>query len=169
LQLTKYFVCICVFWPPSWSSGQSSWLQIQRFGFDSRCYRIFWEVVGLERGPLSCEYNWGGIWKKMYRLRFRRREYGRRDPSRWPCGTFCPQKLALTSLTSGGRLVGIVRSRIQATEFLSLIYMCVFVRAHIKEALKTLQLESFVWPRKHIPAVQSHNHCTVYYFWHIMT
>jgi hypothetical protein len=22
-------------------------------GFDSRCYQIFWEVVGLERGPLS--------------------------------------------------------------------------------------------------------------------
>jgi hypothetical protein len=33
--------------PPLWSSGQSSWLQIQRCGFDSRRY------VGLERGPLS--------------------------------------------------------------------------------------------------------------------
>jgi hypothetical protein len=31
----------------------SSWLQIQRSGFDSRRYQIFWEVVGLERGPLS--------------------------------------------------------------------------------------------------------------------
>jgi hypothetical protein len=29
-----------------WSSGQSS-------GFDSRRHQIFWEVVGLERGPLS--------------------------------------------------------------------------------------------------------------------
>jgi hypothetical protein len=45
------------------------------------------------------------------------REYGRRDPSRWSCGTFYPQKLALTSPTSGGRSVSIVRSRIQATEF----------------------------------------------------
>jgi hypothetical protein len=36
-----------------WSSGQSSWLQIQRSGFDSRRYQIFWEVVGLERGPLN--------------------------------------------------------------------------------------------------------------------
>jgi hypothetical protein len=35
------------------SSGQSSWLQIQRPGFDSRHYKIFWEVVGLERGPPS--------------------------------------------------------------------------------------------------------------------
>jgi hypothetical protein len=32
-------------------------------------------------------------------------------------GTLCPQKLELTSLTSGGRLVGIVHLRIQATEF----------------------------------------------------
>jgi hypothetical protein len=28
-------------------------LQIQRPGFDSQRYQIFWEVVGLERGPLS--------------------------------------------------------------------------------------------------------------------
>jgi hypothetical protein len=39
--------------PPLWSSGQSSWLQIQRSRFDFRRYQIFWEVVGLERGPLS--------------------------------------------------------------------------------------------------------------------
>jgi hypothetical protein len=39
--------------PPLWSSGQSSWLQIQRSGVDSQPYHIFWEVVGLERGPLS--------------------------------------------------------------------------------------------------------------------
>jgi hypothetical protein len=39
--------------PPLRSSGQSSWLQIQRPGFDSRHYKIFWEVVRLERGPLS--------------------------------------------------------------------------------------------------------------------
>jgi hypothetical protein len=36
-----------------WSSGHSSWLQIQRSGFDSQRYQIFWEVVGLERGPLT--------------------------------------------------------------------------------------------------------------------
>jgi hypothetical protein len=39
--------------PPVWSSGRSSWLQIQRSGFYSRRYQIFWEVVGLERIPLS--------------------------------------------------------------------------------------------------------------------
>jgi hypothetical protein len=39
--------------PPLLSSGQSSWLQIQKSGFDSRGYQIFREVVGLEWGPLS--------------------------------------------------------------------------------------------------------------------
>jgi hypothetical protein len=34
------------------SSGQSSWLQIRRPGFDSRHYQKI-KVVGLERGPLS--------------------------------------------------------------------------------------------------------------------
>jgi len=32
-----------------------------------------------------------------------------------------PQKLALTSLTGGGRSVGMVRSRTKATEFFSLL------------------------------------------------
>jgi hypothetical protein len=37
------------FWSPLWSRCQSSWLQMQRSGFDSRHYQIFWEVVGLQR------------------------------------------------------------------------------------------------------------------------
>jgi hypothetical protein len=44
------------------------------------------------------------------------REYGRGDPLRWPRDNFTPQKLALTSPTSSGRSVGIVRSRNKATE-----------------------------------------------------
>jgi hypothetical protein len=34
---------------PLWPSGQS----IQRSGFNSQCYQIFWEVVSLERSPPS--------------------------------------------------------------------------------------------------------------------
>jgi hypothetical protein len=45
------------------------------------------------------------------------REYGSRNPSRWPHGTLNPQKLALTLPTSGGGSVGIVPSRTQAMEF----------------------------------------------------
>jgi hypothetical protein len=36
------------------------------------------------------------------------REYSGKDLSCWPRGSLCPQKLALTSPTSGGRSVGIV-------------------------------------------------------------
>jgi hypothetical protein len=38
---------------PLRSSRQRSWLQIQRSGFDSQRCQIFWEVVGVEHGPLS--------------------------------------------------------------------------------------------------------------------
>jgi hypothetical protein len=48
--------------------------------------------------------------------------YGRRGPWRWPRGNLYPQQFALTSPTSGGRSVGIVRSRTQATKFNFNIY-----------------------------------------------
>jgi hypothetical protein len=35
------------------TASQSSWLQIQRSRFHSRPCQIFWDLVGLERGPLS--------------------------------------------------------------------------------------------------------------------
>jgi hypothetical protein len=52
----------------------------------------------------------------MVRWGLENREHGRKDPSRWPIGILYPQKLALTSPTSAGRSVGIIRSRTQATE-----------------------------------------------------
>jgi hypothetical protein len=97
-------------WPPLWSSGQSSWQQIQSSGFDSRRYQIFWEVVGLERGPLSLVYtNEELLERKSSGPGLEIREYGSRDPSRWQRDTLYPQTLALTLLTSGGRSAGIVR------------------------------------------------------------
>jgi hypothetical protein len=50
------------------------------------------------------------------------REYGRGDPLHWPRDSLYPQKLALTSPTSGSRTVGIVRLRIKATEFSLIFY-----------------------------------------------
>jgi hypothetical protein len=73
-------------------------------GFDSRCYQIFWEVVGLERGPLSLVSTLEellGIKNSDSGLEIR--EYGRREQPRWPRGTLYPQKLTLTSPTSGGQ------------------------------------------------------------------
>jgi hypothetical protein len=85
-------------------------------GFDSLHYQIFW-VVGLERGPLSLVSTTEVLLgRKSSGSGLESREYSDRDPSRWPRGTLYPQKLALTSLTSGDRSVGIVRLRTQATE-----------------------------------------------------
>jgi hypothetical protein len=75
------------------------------------------------------EYNWGATWKKSSGSCLENRQYSCMDPSRWPCGNFYSQKLAITSPTSGGRSVSIVRSRTQTME------------------LKKLKLKTF------------HNHC----------
>jgi hypothetical protein len=65
---------------PLWSSGQSSWLQIQRSGFDSRHYQIFWEVEGLERGPLSLMTTTEKLLgRKSSGSGLESREYSRRD------------------------------------------------------------------------------------------
>jgi hypothetical protein len=69
--------------------------------------------VGLEQGPLSLVSTTEELLgRKNSGFDLENREYGCRDPSRWPRGTHYPQKLVLTSPTSGGR------SRTQATEFL---------------------------------------------------
>jgi hypothetical protein len=81
--------------PPLWSSGQRFWLQIQGPGFDSRRYQIFWEVVDLERGPLSLVSTIEELLEwKINGSGLEIREYGSRDPSRWPRGTLYPQMLA---------------------------------------------------------------------------
>jgi hypothetical protein len=55
------------------------------------------------------------------------RDYGRGDPLRWPRDTLYPQKLAITSPTSGGRSVGIVRLRTKATEFSFIIIIIIII------------------------------------------
>jgi hypothetical protein len=101
LPLKQFFFCFIwdnVLEPPLWTSGQSFWLQIQRYGFDSRLYHIFWEVVGLEWDPLSLvSTNEELLGRKSSGFGLEGREYIRRDPSRWPRGIFYPQNLALTS------------------------------------------------------------------------
>jgi hypothetical protein len=111
-----FYGCLLHQWPSLWSSGQSSWLQIRRPRFDSRHYQK--KSSGSGTGSTQTrEYNWGATWYKSSGSCLENREYGHRDPSRWPCGTLYPQKLAITSPTSGGRLVGIFRSRTQTMEF----------------------------------------------------
>jgi hypothetical protein len=93
-------------------------------GFDSRRYQIFWEVVGLERGPLSLVSTIEELLgRNSSGSGLENREYGRGDPLRWPRDTLYPQKLALISPTCGGRSVGIVRLRNKATVFIFLFWI----------------------------------------------
>jgi hypothetical protein len=74
--------------------------------------------VGLERDPLSLVSTTEELLgRKSGGSYLENREYGRRDPSRWPRGTLYKQKLVIISPTSGGRSVGIVGSRTQTMEF----------------------------------------------------
>jgi hypothetical protein len=133
-----YFHMQCLqTWPPLWSSCHCSWLQNQRSRFlfpalpDLTASVVWWsEFLATDpevRDRLPAlpdflrssgsgtgstqprEYNWGATWKKKSGSGLENRDYGRRDPSRWPLDTLYPQNLALTSLTRGGRSVGIVR------------------------------------------------------------
>jgi hypothetical protein len=89
--------------PPLWSRGQSSWLQIQR----SRVRVRFTEL------PYVLRSSGSGTGSTQTR------EICHAD---WPRGILYPQKLALTAPTSGGRSVGIVLWRTNATEFVVCLY-----------------------------------------------
>jgi hypothetical protein len=82
IELEKQYNCATLFlgdintgtwpsrWPPLWSSGQSSWLQIRRPGFDSRHYQIFRQKKKKRKTSSGSgtgftqprEYNWGATW-----------------------------------------------------------------------------------------------------------
>jgi hypothetical protein len=67
--------------------------------------------VGLERGPLSLVSTTEELLERNSSSSgLENRDYGRRDPSRWLRNTLYPQKLSLTSPTSGDCSFGIVRS-----------------------------------------------------------
>jgi hypothetical protein len=104
--------------PPLWSSGQSSWLQMQRSGVDCRRHQIFWEIVGLERGPLSLVSTIEELlgWKCSC-SGLESREYGRRNPSIWPRDTLYPKKVG-TNFADNQRSLGrYIRSRTQSKQF----------------------------------------------------
>jgi hypothetical protein len=104
---TEFMLCRRPIRPPLWSSDQSPWPQIQRSGNDSLRYETFWEVVGLERGPLSLVSTIVELLeRKSSGSGLESREYSHSDPSRLPRGTLYLQKLAVTSPTRGGRSVG---------------------------------------------------------------
>jgi hypothetical protein len=60
------------------------------------------------------------MWTNLVIRQLESWEYDCGDPSCWPCGTLYLQGLAQTSLTRGGFSIGIIRSRTQARELVSL-------------------------------------------------
>jgi hypothetical protein len=97
---------VTTFRPPLWSSGQSSWLQIQRSRFRFPALPDF-----LERGPLNLVSDIEELLGK------KSRESENMAVGIRHADALYPQKLALTLPTSGGRSVSIVRSRTHSTEF----------------------------------------------------
>jgi hypothetical protein len=99
-----------------WSSGQSSWLQIQisrvRFPVLPDFLRSDGSGTGSTQLMRTIEELLG---RNSSGFGLGNREYGRGDPLRWARDTLYPQKLALTSPTCGGRSVGIVRLRTKTT------------------------------------------------------
>jgi hypothetical protein len=105
------------YWPPLWPSGQE-------FPATDPEVRVRFQALpdvlssGSGTGPLSLVSATEELLRKSSVSYLKSREYGRRDPSRWPRGTLYPQKLALISPTSGGRSIGIVRSRTKTSYLL---------------------------------------------------
>jgi hypothetical protein len=101
------------------TSGQSFWLLIQESEFDSQRYKIFWEVVCLERCPLNFASTVVELLgRKSSGFRFRK-------PRIRPQGSVTlatlhhlskKKILALTSPTCGVCSASIARSRTHATE-----------------------------------------------------
>jgi hypothetical protein len=118
-------------------------------GFDSRRCQIFWEVMGLERGPLSLVR----ITEEL--LQWKSSGSASRKSRLAACGSIAlttrhyPQKLALTSPTSGGRSVGIVPLRTKATEFsfFSLVWWKLLCLRHT-DGLQVI-LVSYLSPVQH--------------------
>jgi hypothetical protein len=106
---------LCYLWGTNWiyicyveESRPPLWCSSEFLATDpgvqvlSRCYQMFWEVVDLERSPLSLVSTTEELLgRKSSGSGLVSREYGHRDPLRWPCGTLYPQTLALTSPKSG--------------------------------------------------------------------
>jgi hypothetical protein len=111
-------------------------------GFDSRRYQFFWEVVGLERSPLSLVRIIEELLGRKAAAPVQKTEInGHGDPLRWPRDTLYPLKLALNSPTSGGRSVGIVRWRTNTWDFsFSFVYSNCYVLTHQARRQKVLTL-----------------------------
>jgi hypothetical protein len=101
-----------------WSSGQSSWLKIQRFGFSSLLYEIFWVVVGLEVVHSTSWVQLRSYFEERVAALVAKAQSTAAGNRHADYVAYNIRKmLTHASLTTYGRSVSIVRSRAQATEF----------------------------------------------------
>jgi hypothetical protein len=112
-----------------------------RSGFDFQRYHIFW-VWNVVHSALWVQLR-SYLEEKVATLVYKIVNTAVGDPPRCPHGTLYPLKFALTLPTSGGRTVGIVRSRTQTTEFFIdtsylRFYLCHFF--HISNGKKILMV-----------------------------
>jgi hypothetical protein len=125
-------------------------------------------VVGLKRGPFSLVNTTEQLLeRKSNSSGLENQEYGHRDPSLWPRDTLYPQKLELTSPTSGGRSVGIAGSQTKATELV--LFVCLFMRdcivgcivSLIACSMATPMLAAVAWPQTSVACCPdgSVSHC----------
>jgi hypothetical protein len=71
-SLKQFVHVVCKEWPPLWSSGRSSWLQIQRSRVRFPPLPDLLRCSGSETGYVQpCEDNWGAVSRK-WRLRSRK-------------------------------------------------------------------------------------------------
>jgi hypothetical protein len=81
---SHYSFILLLLLPLLWAGGQSLWLQILSSRFDSRPYQIFWEVVGLEWGPLSLVSTIEELLgRNSSGFGLESREYGLEDSPQW--------------------------------------------------------------------------------------
>jgi hypothetical protein len=118
----------------------TSWLQIRRPVFDS-CHYQKKKLVGLERGPLSLVSTTEELFGKKVAAPVYKTEntaLGIRHGDH--VAPSIRKKLAITSTTSGGRSVGIIRSRTKTMEFSFRLDMCTAYDAGL-----------FIVPRREVP------------------
>jgi hypothetical protein len=106
-------------------------------GFDRLCGLVVRVLDYRSRGSSSIPDATRCVWNGVHSASWiQLRSYGRWDPSHWPRDKPYPQQLALTSPTSGGRSVGIFRSRTKATQFS--LYLDIIVVMSCKKSMNPL-------------------------------